>query len=152
VGQDDLLNVEGVRLKTSFNPTITNKDPVVGRQYIPKEYQQFVQDHEATFIKLMLEQMEKTVPSDEEDGEERADASAKDYYKDMMLTQRAEMMAKKDGGLGLQKVFLDQIYPEGIRNKFQYEAYQRMHESPMRSTQPTIGRAESTKVHEESAK
>lgn len=72
---------------------------------------------EAQFAEFMIEQMNKTVPG------HAGKSSAMNIYKQLQNSQRAKVMSETGGGLGVQKVILDQVYPKRFRNKIMYENY-----------------------------
>ena len=95
-------------------------DPIYrGREYIPEAYQKVARDMEKSFIKFMIEQMNKTVPSSEAPG------TAMNYYNGLLVEERAKTMARNRGGMQIQDMILDQIYPKERRHKLAYEAYLR---------------------------
>ena len=55
-------------------------------------------------------------------------SSAMDYYQGIMNKERSSIMAKNNGGVGIQKLILDQIYPSHLRNKVTYEYFKRSQE------------------------
>ena len=85
--------------------------------YIPDPYKNVAKGMEKQFAEFMVTQMESST------GAKETNSSAK-YYKSLMNSERADMMATKDQGLGLQKVILDQIYPERMRTKLAYQQFQ----------------------------
>ena len=89
------------------------------RQYIPKAYKKVARDMEKNFLKFMIEQMNKTVFSSE------SPSAAMNYYKELLTGERAEMMTRNRGGMKIQDIILDQIYPKERRHKLAYEAYLR---------------------------
>jgi len=64
---------------------------------------------EAQFINHLLTQMRKTVPENEQD------SSSMDYYKSLIDKEYSEIASKTNGGLGIKKLILDQIYPQHLR-------------------------------------
>ena len=60
---------------------------------------------EENFIKFMIEKMRKSVPTTEKD------STAQSYYKSLIDQERAKIMASTNGGIGLQKLILEQISP-----------------------------------------
>jgi Rod binding domain-containing protein len=73
-------------------------------QNIPKVYKNIAEGMERQFLQYMLEKMKDTAKTENQD-------SATKYYNSLMNNEHAKAMAKKDGGLGLQKMILQQIYP-----------------------------------------
>ena len=80
------------------------------RQHIPDAYKKMARGMERQFIEFMIEEMEKT-PG-------RKDHSmAENYYRSLLNTERAKAMSEVNGGMGLQGMILDQIYPKQSRKK-----------------------------------
>lgn len=95
-------------------------------KYIPKDYRDVASGMEKVFAQMMLEQMQKTA------GKTTEESAATKFYKSMQLDQRAEAMTQNDGGLGVQAMILDQIYPEHLRT----EENLKMLEAQKRSRMP----------------
>lgn len=89
---------------------ITNKSDY--QKNIPKEYLEVAQKMEADFVNHMLNEMRKTGKVDDDE-----DSTAMAYYNSLIDNERADLMAKHDGGIGIQKMILDQIYPEHMRKR-----------------------------------
>lgn len=79
------------------------------RQQELKPYRAVAQNMEAEFIKFLLQEMEKTVIKEEEDSGETS------FYKSLLSNEYAQLMATKDGGLGLQQLILPQIVPQHLK-------------------------------------
>ncbi|MGE3609632.1 MAG: rod-binding protein [Bacteriovoracaceae bacterium] len=75
-----------------------------------KPYEDVAEGMEANFTSYMLQEMRKTVPK------ETPDSSAMEYYNSLLDSERAELMAKSDSGLGVKKVILDQIVPQHMKH------------------------------------
>jgi Rod binding domain-containing protein len=86
-------------------------------QYIPDPYKNVAKGMEKQFAEFMVKQMNKTVGGPENEG------TGTNYYKSLLTSERANAMTDNNGGLGLQNVILDQIYPERMRNEFSYKRY-----------------------------
>jgi len=95
---------------------------VDGYEYIPDAYKKVATGMEKQFAEFMISQMENSV------GKTENNQAAK-YYKSLMNSERAEMLATKDQGMGLQKVILDQIYPQRMRNALAYKQFQAQQDS-----------------------
>ncbi|HLE10324.1 MAG: hypothetical protein A2504_04500 [Bdellovibrionales bacterium RIFOXYD12_FULL_39_22] len=104
---------------------IANRQRADDTQYIPDEYKAFARDQEKQFVQMMLEQMNNSVPKNGLglEGENGGDNSAMNYYNSILTSEHADVMSKKDGGLGVQKMILDQLYPHSRRNPIAYNAY-----------------------------
>ncbi len=100
---------------------ISNKSDY--QKNVPKEYLEVAQKMEADFVNHMLNEMRQTAKVTDED-----DSTAMNYYNSLLDTERADIMAKHDGGIGLQKMILDQIYPEHMRKKSLSAYKERTHE------------------------
>lgn len=71
---------------------------------IPKVYKKIAEGMERQFLQYMLEKMKDTAKSENQD-------SATKYYNSLMNNEHAKIIASKNGGLGMQKMILQQIYP-----------------------------------------
>ncbi len=98
--------------------TIANRH-VDDSKYIPEEYKNFAKGMEKQFAEMMIEQMNDSVLKDEES----EGNSATKYYESIMNSERADIMTTKDGGLGVQKMILEQLYPKSKRNQLTYNGY-----------------------------
>ncbi len=74
-----------------------------------KPYEQIAEGMETTFTQHMLAEMRKTIPK------EGQDSPAMDYYNSLLDTERAQLMAQSNTGLGVKKVILDQIVPQHMK-------------------------------------
>lgn len=109
-----------------------NRSQVKDRHFIPEPYKKVAEGMEKQFAQYMLEQMDNSI--------DRADdpSSAMDYYDSVMREERANAMAS-NSELGLQKVILDQIYPERMRNQFAYQRF--LNSQPaMKKETPSMGK------------
>ena len=91
-------------------------------KYIPKPYKKVAGSMEKECLNFMISKMNQTVKSDTKN------SSAMDYYQGIMNKERSSIMAKNNGGVGIQKLILDQIYPSHLRNKVTYEYFKRSQE------------------------
>lgn len=78
-----------------------------------KPYEDIAEGMEANFTSHMLAEMRKTIPK------ENPDSSAMEYYNSLLDYERAQLMAKSEGGLGVKKVILDQIVPQHMKHYLQ---------------------------------
>jgi Rod binding domain-containing protein len=85
-----------------------------------RPYEDIAESMEANFTSHLLKEMRKTVPK------ETPDTPAMDYYNSLLDSERAQLMAKSQSGLGVKKVILDQIVPQNLKHH-------------LRNTQPAIG-------------
>ncbi|MCO4792640.1 MAG: rod-binding protein [Bacteriovoracaceae bacterium] len=86
-------------------------------RFIPEPYKKVASGFEQEFARFMIDQMEKTVPS------ESPDSQATSYYKSITTAERAKTMAETGEGLGLKGMILDQIYPKYKRTELGYNSY-----------------------------
>ena len=70
---------------------------------------------EQQFVEFMINEMEKTSGKKE-------NSMAGNYYKSLMNTERAKTMTEVDGGMGLQEMILEQIYPKAHEKSGRTEA------------------------------
>jgi Rod binding domain-containing protein len=75
-----------------------------------KPYEEIAEGMETSFTSYMLAEMRKSVPK------EGQDTPAMDYYNSLLDSERAQLMAKSDSGLGIKKVILDQIVPQNMKH------------------------------------
>lgn len=75
-----------------------------------KPYEDVAEGMEANFTSYMLAEMRKTIPK------ETPDSSATNYYNSLLDSERAQLMAKSESGLGVKKVILDQIVPQHMKH------------------------------------
>ncbi len=75
-----------------------------------KPYIDIAEGMEENFTSYMLAEMRKTIPK------ETPDSSAMDYYNSLLDSERAQLMAKSESGLGVKKVILDQIVPQHLKS------------------------------------
>jgi Rod binding domain-containing protein len=78
-----------------------------------KPYEDIAEGMEANFTQHLLQEMKKTVPKD------TPDSGPMDYYNSLLDSERAQIMAKSDSGLGIKKVILDQIVPAHLKSGYQ---------------------------------
>jgi Rod binding domain-containing protein len=120
--QDEKLSIstikENIPLPVNKQEKKNHSKPelVDGYDYIPDPYKKVATGMEKQFAEFMITQMESST------GAKETNSGAK-YYKSLMNSERADMMASKDQGMGLQKVILDQIYPERMRTKLAYNQF-----------------------------
>ena len=93
------------------------------REHIPDAYKKVARGMEQQFVEFMINEMEKTSGRKE-------NSMAGKYYKSLLNTHRAKTMSEVNGGMGLQEMILDQIYPKQMRkvanrNKFEGGGYER---------------------------
>lgn len=86
-------------------------------RYVPDDYKKVAQGLEQQFAEYMLKQMHNSIGSKDEDG------TAMNYYQDLNQKEQAKIMSKVNSGLGIQKLIIDEIYPEKFRNPEALAAY-----------------------------
>ena len=87
-------------------------------KYIPKPFKDVAKGMESQFAEYMLQQMRKTVDKNE------PESSATKYYNSIIDSEHAKTLTNKDGGLGIQDLILNQIYPKRFRNPVAYRQYE----------------------------
>jgi len=90
------------------SPTQTNSDLY---KKALKPYEEIAEGMEANFTNHLLQEMKKTIPKD------NPDSAPMDYYNSLMDSERSQLMAKSETGLGIKKIILDQIVPHHLKNK-----------------------------------
>ena len=75
-----------------------------------KPYEEIAEGMETTFTSHMLAEMRKTV------GKEGPESPGMEYYNSLLDSERAQLMAKSESGLGVKKVILDQIVPQHMKH------------------------------------
>lgn len=87
-------------------------------KYVPKPYLDVANGMESQFAKLMLEQMQKSIGKNDND-------TSSNYYTSLLTDERSKMLTENSKGLGIKQMILDQIYPQKMRNKINYDNYLR---------------------------
>ena len=82
-------------------------------KYIPEKVKEVAKSYEKEFAKLMINEMQKSVSKYSND-------SSANFYSSLLTDEQAQSMTEKNG-IGLQKMILDQVYPEHLRNKANYD-------------------------------
>ena len=85
-------------------------------RYVPDEFKNVAKDLESQFAELMLKEMNKAAEPSQEA------STAENIYNELLTTERSKALSENKGGLGLQNMILDQIYPKRLRNEITYEA------------------------------
>ncbi len=75
---------------------------------IPKPYRDIASGMERQFLEYMLERMKSTISEEEL-------STAQNYYDSLQTSEQAKAIAEKDGGMGIQEMILNQIYPKSKR-------------------------------------
>ncbi len=127
------------------------------RKYVPQQFKDVAASMEQQFAEMMIEQMNRTVESGDEEG---GGGMAMDYYKSLQKSERAKAMTAQNE-LGLQNMILDQIYPKRMRNEMalkQYEAQaNRIHQNlpsykiDRKADTIEMGKNDSTSISDEKA-
>jgi Rod binding domain-containing protein len=76
---------------------------------VPTQYHEIAQGMETQFINHMMNEMNKTVKSDQ------PDSHASKYYKGLLDHERSKIMAQTENGIGLKEIILDQIVPQHLK-------------------------------------
>jgi Rod binding domain-containing protein len=120
-------------------------------EHVPEDYKKMARGLEQQFAEYMVKQMTTSIGRGQED-------SAMDYYQDLNQKEQARMMTEVNNGLGLQKLILDEIYPERFRNKEAMQAYNQQKEKsqikrntiemmgPPSELKPEINKKEKAKI------
>lgn len=99
------------------NPS--KKAPVDNYQYVPKNYKNVAKKMESQFLEFMLKKMKDSITTDEPVSSER------EFYDGLLNTEHANNMSETNRGKGIQKLILDEIYPQRLRNKYTYESMEK---------------------------
>ncbi|MBG07567.1 MAG: hypothetical protein CME68_02340 [Halobacteriovoraceae bacterium] len=86
-------------------------------KFIPDPYKKVASSMETQFLNFMISKMKNTI------NKNNPESSAVEYYNGLINKERSNIMAKNNGGLGIQKLILNQIYPPHLRNKASYEYF-----------------------------
>ena len=86
-------------------------------KFIPDPYKKVASSMETQFLNFMISKMKNTI------NKNNPESSAVEYYNGLINKERSDIMAKNNGGLGIQKLILNQIYPPHLRNKASYEYF-----------------------------
>lgn len=105
-------NIQKHNEREKHSPRVS-RDPF---ENVPQDFKKMASGLEQQFAEYMVKQMHTSIGRGPED-------SAMDYYQDLTQKEQARMMAEVNNGLGLQKLILDEIYPEKFRNKEAFQAY-----------------------------
>ena len=100
-----------------LDPNLISQQNIDRRKYIPEPYLEVAQGMEEQFIEFMIQQMKKSVQKTEES------SSAMDYYESLLTQQQSNSMATQNGGTGIQDLILDQVYPDYMRTKENYQNF-----------------------------
>ena len=87
--------------------------------FIPKPYLDIAKGMEQQYMDFLIAQMRKSIPQQEDD------STSMGYYKSLLDSEFSKIMAAKNEGKGLQKIILDQVYPEKNRTKQNYDRIMR---------------------------
>jgi Rod binding domain-containing protein len=99
-------------VRVKINPQF--KAPDAAQKTNPvKPFEEIAEGMEANFTSHMLAEMRKTIPK------ETPDSSAMEYYNSLLDSERSQLMAQSDSGLGIKKVILDQIVPLNMKHYLQ---------------------------------
>jgi Rod binding domain-containing protein len=95
---------------------------------VPKPYLDVAKGMERQFIGHMIQQMQSTVKS------ENPDSSSTKYYKSLMDSERAGIMADTKNGIGLKDIILDQILPQHLKQQANAKDVVKMYQPQADST------------------
>ena len=91
-------------------------------QYIPDPYKKVASAMEKQFLNVMISKMNQTIKKNDKN------SSSMDYYQGLLTQERSSIMANNNGGVGIKKLILDQIYPNHFRNKITFNHFQKSQE------------------------
>ena len=116
-----------IEIKTNYFPIEHQKKQKIssGEKFIPEPHKKVAKGMEERFLLHMIKQMKKSVQKSE------ADSTASDFYNSQLDSERAKILAEKEGGVGIQKLILNQIYPIEKRSKENLERYQNLEKSKL---------------------
>jgi Rod binding domain-containing protein len=86
------------------------------RNYIPDEEKQFARQLEQQYVEYLVKKMQENTG-------QTINTTGGRHYQDLLNTERAKMLTQSNGGLGIQDMVLDQIYPKKFRNPESLNAY-----------------------------
>lgn len=118
-------------VRVKINPDSSNINSQRQKINPIKPYEDIAEGMEANFTRMMLAEMRKTVQK------ESPDSPSMNYYNSLLDSERADLMAKSDSGLGVKKVILDQIVPTNLKH-YQKQAQHEVHQGMMNSTKENI--------------
>lgn len=95
--------------------TSTTKSKSDGKEYIPENYKDFAQGLEKQLANVMVNEMTKSI------ARANGESTAMNYYNGLLNDKRSDGLTTNNGGLGLQDLILDQVYPKKFRNKQAYD-------------------------------
>jgi Rod binding domain-containing protein len=93
---------------TSENLSALKKQQEAYRN-IPKAYKNVAKAMESQFLNFLIKKMRDAVPKNEKSG------AAENFYNSMLDDQYAKSISEQNDGKGIQKLILDQIYPQHLR-------------------------------------
>lgn len=102
---------------TTFPRLNQLKQSPANKQFIPEDYKKVARGIEKQFAEEMLRQMTKTT------GATEGGTDAK-FYRSLMESERAQALTQNNGGLGIQDMILDEIYPKRMRNELALRQYE----------------------------
>lgn len=121
----------------NLNSILAQSSKTNTKKFIPKPYVEAAQSMEKQFVRLMIDEMNKTSKS------EKPASTGMDYYMDLQSDERAKAMVQRDQ-IGLQELILDKIYPEQYRNVHAFNAYQKATGAPIKKANIELNNQEST--------
>lgn len=100
----------------NLNAPSSNKLLPANKHLVPEQFKEVARGMEKQFADFMVEQMMKTVGSE-------TGSQAESYYRSLMNSEQSDALTKNSGGLGIQDLILDEIYPRKFRNEAALAAY-----------------------------
>jgi hypothetical protein len=117
-----------IHSKNTINNNIS-KNP---NQYIPKIVSEIAENAEAQLFKTMFDQMNQSARG------EKSLSTSEDFFQSLLNDEQAKLYSQQNNGKGLQKVILDQIYPDHLRNDGYYKAFHQQMKIPLPAKKITI--------------
>ena len=109
----------GIHLNSKDKPIKVDqpKPAKDNKEFIPDPYKKVANGMERQFVEFMVNQMNKTV------GKEDEQDSGMNYYKSLLNSERSKSITENRGGVGVQELILNQIYPERLRTPQNHQAF-----------------------------
>ncbi len=111
MNQDGFVISKGIQTPQAHTAIATNSRGVhvPTKEEILQKYNDIAEGMETQFNEYMLAQMNKSIDKDE------PESSATQYYNSLLDSERAQILSKNNGGLGLKKMILEQILPAHLK-------------------------------------
>ena len=110
------MDIKKTSTLQNLNAPSSDKLLPANKHLIPKQFLEVARGMEKQFADFMVDQMMKTSGSETEN-------QAESYYRSLMNSERSDALTKNSGGLGVQDLILDEVYPRKFRNEAAFAAY-----------------------------